>query len=369
MTIPVNSLSRTFPRLGALLPTAGLTLSPTPLSVHTVTVGSREKRVLVKHDELSGELYGGNKVRKLDYILADARRQDATQIATFGAVGSHHALATALYAQAMGFEAIAFLGHQSSIEHVYDTLAAHVANGTRIVRYGGSEENRAAIRDRHLDPSGAYVVPPGGSSPLGVVGFVDGALEFAGQLREYGIEAPSRLYVANGTMGTVAGLGLGFALANLDIEIQAVRVTSEDYASEAGTNQLMRETTELIRALEPVFPADLAARTSIRYRHAFVGDGYARPTPECELATGFARDHLGLELETTYTGKAMAALLADADSDNGNSSAFWNTYNARPLSGVANLSLEATGLPDDFARYFPSSAPSSTPSSPNCGSG
>lgn len=357
MTNPDNMLAVEFPTLGETLPIAGLTLSPTAISAHTVDVGNRKRSLLIKHDEHSGKLYGGNKVRKLDYILEDARRRQATQIATFGAVGSHHALATALYAKAMGFEAVAFLGHQSSTEHVYETLSAHVANGTRIVRYGGSEERRADIRARHLDEAVTYVVPPGGSSPLGVLGFVNAALEFAEQLRADGLEAPARLYVANGTMGTVAGLGLGLALAELPTEIHAVRVTSEDYASKVGTFRLMEKANVLMSAADPEFPQNLAERARIRYRHGFVGDGYARPTPECESAVAFAYDELSLELEKTYTGKAMAALLADAvdDAYEGAPVAFWNTFNARPLPGVPDIELEDTGLPDDFARYFPSS--------------
>ncbi len=363
MTAPDSILAREFPGIARALPVAGLLSAPTDLTRHQLALGNETQAVIVKHDETSGAPYGGNKVRKLDYVLARARERGAKQVATFGAVGSHHALATALYARAEGFEAICFLGHQPSTEHVYQTLAAHVANGTRIVRFGGSYANRLELLRRHFREAKTWVVPSGGSSWLGTVGFVDAGLEFAEQLRALGGELPRRLYVANGTMGTVAGLGLGLALAESVVEVQAVRVTSEAYCSRDGTYRLMHKTAELLHALDPRFPPGLAEEARIRFRHAFVGDGYTRPTPMSEAAVALAREQLSLDLENTYTGKAFAALLADAAGNNDEPLAFWNTYNARPLPGRSNVTLEDTGLPEDFARYFPSEDASSSPSS------
>ena len=235
-----NLLGKLFPGLGARLPVADLLPAPTPLRRHEITFGDSSITIWIKHDETSGLLYGGNKVRKLTYILGRAQSRGAEAIATFGAVGSHHALATALYARALGFEAIAFLGHQSSTDHVIDALSAHVANGTRIVRYGGDRRRRIATLRQALAGRRAWVIPAGGSSWLGTTGFVDAALELAADIEAGNIDYPRRLYVANGTMGTVAGLGLGLALAGLDIEIQAVRITSESIASRSGTLKLMQ---------------------------------------------------------------------------------------------------------------------------------
>ena len=356
MTVTNSILGCEFPGIGAALPVAGLLAAPTALTRETVALGQGARPLLIKHDETSGALYGGNKVRKLDYILARASERGARQVATFGAVGSHHALATALYARAEGLDAVCFLGHQAATDHVYETLSAHVANETRIVRFGGSYANRLALLRRHFEGRKTWVVPSGGSSWLGVVGFVDAALEFAEQLRGLDGPLPGKLYVANGTMGTVAGLALGLALAGSPVEVQAVRVTSEAYANRDGTYRLMRKASHLLNALDDGFPADLADRARIRFRHGFVGDGYTRPTAESEAAIELAREQLALELENTYTGKAFAALLADAAAPSEEPLAFWNTYNAVPLTGVRDLTLEDTGLPEDFARYFPSAS-------------
>jgi len=312
--------------------------------------------VVVKHDEHSGVLYGGNKVRKLDYILARAQKLGATRIATFGAVGSHHALATALYAKRLGMAATCFLGHQPNVAHVYETLVAHVANGTELIRFGDPRQQKITLPPGGLRRNRTWVVPAGGSSWLGVVGFIEAALEFAAQLEGSELPRPRRLYVANGTMGTAAGLALGLALAELPVELNAVRVTSEDYASGTGVIRLMQKTAALLHRIDRRFPGDLAERAHIRFRDGFVGDGYSRPTPEGERALQVAREELGLILETTYTAKAFAALLAD---EGPGPLAFWNTYNAAPLPSAGTVRLEDTGLPQDFARYFPSEEGSS----------
>ena len=349
-----NLLGKHFPGIGAGLPVADLLRVPTPLTRHEITVDNASADVWIKHDESSGSLYGGNKVRKLAYILAHAQSRQAEAIATFGAVGSHHALATALYARALGLDAICFLGHQSSTTHVADALSAHVANGTRIVRYGGDRRQRIATLRQTLAPRRTWVVPAGGSSWLGATGFIDAALELAADFEAGDARYPRRLYVANGTMGTVAGLGLGLALAGLDIEIQAVRITSDAIANSDGTLKLMQKTAALLNRIDPAFPVDLADQARIRFRDEFVGGGYTRPTPASDAALRLAADELAMTLETTYTAKAFAALLADAGDESARAEGllFWNTYNAVDLPQHAGLTLADTGLPDDFQRYF-----------------
>lgn len=317
-------------------------------------MGDRVNRLLIKHDEQSGELYGGNKVRKLDYLLGGLLDKGTEVVATFGAIGSHHALATALYGRHLGMTPICFLGHQASVEHVYATLAAHVANATRIVRFGGTPEQRFRLVRSHLRGRRAAIIPAGGSSWRGTVGFIDAALEFTAQLEALDVQGPVRLYVASGTMGTTAGLALGFALAGADVEVHAVRVTSAAYVNPEATQRLMQRTVRMLNRMDPGFPATLSDRARIRFRDEFVGDGYTRPTLASREAMAVAHEQLGLELENTYTAKAFAAVLRDLRRADDACLAFWNTYNAQPLPTYRNARLEDTALPPDFARYFPS---------------
>ena len=349
----VDRLALRYPAIAAALPRAGLCNAPTPLCRHSLAIGERVSRLLVKHDEKSGELYGGNKLRKLDRLLGGALDKGAEFVATFGAIGSHHAIATALYSRHLGMTPICFLGHQASVERVYATLAAHVANATRIVRFGGTPRERFRLVRAQLRGRRAAIIPAGGSSWLGTVGFIDAALEFAAQLQTLGTQRPVRLYVASGTMGTAAGLALGFALAGAKVEVQAVRVTSARYVNPAATRRLMQRTVRMLRRIDPGFPARLEDRARIRLRDEFAGDGYTRPTPAGREAMLVARQQLGLELENTYTAKAFAALLHDVAKPDDAWPAFWNSYNAQPLPAYRNARLKDTTLPADFARYFP----------------
>ncbi len=351
-----NLLALEFPAIGRRLPTAGLLDAPTPLTRHEL-IGAA---LYVKHDERSGRLYGGNKVRKLDYLLADAKRRGKQSIATFGAVGSHHALATAIYARSMGFDPVCFLGHQASTEHVYETLAAHVAIGTRIVRFSGSGAAARQILFDTLRGRRARLIPTGGSSWLGTVGFINAGLELARQLETPGKEL--RVYVANGTTGTAGGLALGLALAGVDAEVHAIRVTSDEFASAASLRALMQKTTLRLHGIDPGFPADLAERARVVNRDEFVGRGYTHPTAASDAALEKATA-FGLALESTYTAKAFAAVVADATP--GQSAVFWNTFSAVPLPTVSGVTLADTGLPADFARYFPAADASSPPVSPS----
>ncbi len=347
-----NHLARHFPEIGKRLPVMPLADLPTPVSRESLTLASTSHPVLVKHDDVTASLYGGNKVRKLEYILERARRRNARRIATFGAVGSNHAVATALYAHRAGFECTCFLSHQLLRPGLDRALLFHLQHGTELVYFGGSRQARVSTLRRHLWQRDAWVIPLGGTSWLGSIGFVNAGLELAEQIRHAEIPCPRRVYIAFGTMGTGVGLALGLALAGLDIEVQAIRVTEERFANIAGARRLMEKTAALLEACDANFPRGLVAKTRLVCRDEFFGAGYGCSNPATEEAVALAAAELGLALESTYTGKAMAALLHDLRHEPGGPVLFWNTYNSRPLEIDSNRAPELDRLPREFARYF-----------------
>jgi D-cysteine desulfhydrase len=328
---------------------------PTPLEYASLRIaGNRHPRIAIKRDDLSGLAYGGNKVRKLEYLLRRARDRGATRVATFGAVASNHALATTLYAARNGFRCVCFLGHQAKTPQASLALALHLQYGTEVVRFGGPRGQRVATLRHHLGQRDTWVIPAGGSCWLGALGFVNAGLELAAQLAASGATAPDRLYVANGTMATAAGLALGLALAGLDTAVHAIRVTENRFANREGMWRLVRKTAAMMRSLDGTVPADLADGTRLEFRDEFFGGGYAVSTPAADAALAVAREQLGLALETTYTGKALAALLEDARDPRiaDRNLLFWNTYNSRPLPSVDLAATDLTRLPAEFLRYF-----------------
>ena len=325
---------------------------PTPVSNRALVVGSAQREITIKHDNVTAADYGGNKLRKLEYLLQQASDKRAKRIATFGTVGSHHAIATALYAKRAGFECTCFLSHQPMQPDIGNALRFHLQNGTEIFRFGGDRKKRVATLREHLQGRSAWVVPLGGSSWHGTVGFVNAALELAAQIDAGELACPSRIYIAMGTMGTAAGLALGFALAGIDVEIHAIRITLEMVANESALDRLMRKTVMMMHVIDPAIPADLVNRTSINVRGEFLGDGYGRTNDVTEHAIALANDELDLLLECTYSGKAMAALLHDLELGVHGQVLFWNTYNSRPMMVDETIAVDYERLPKEFARYF-----------------
>lgn len=347
-----NHLSKAFPKLATQLVPVPLAKLPTPLSCARVRLGSLQRTIAIKHDNETGVSYGGNKVRKLEYVLQRANKRHASRLATFGTVASNHAIATALYATQQGFACTCFLSHQSRTPSAAKALRFHLQNDTEIIHYGGNRHQRLRTLRQHLLGRDTWLIPLGGSSWLGSIGFVNAGLELAAQIEAGQIDAPKRVYVALGTMGTAAGLALGFALAGLDIETQGIRVTEKTFANRAGLERLMHKMSYLMNVLDPDVPRDLAQRARVVIRNDFFGDGYARSNAKTEAAVTFAAEQCDIALETTYTGKTMAAVLHDLTAGYDKPVLFWNTYNSQPLSIDEQSAPDLHRLPAEFCRYF-----------------
>jgi len=349
-----DHLAAAFPRLASRLPKTVLADLPTPIAELPLATGLGQRLISIKYDDRTGQIYGGNKVRKLEYHLQRARSRNAQRIATFGTVASNHALATSLYAKSMGLGCTCLLFHQSRTPEAPRILNMHLQNETELVHFGGKREEQVSTMRRYLRNRHIWVIPAGGSSWLGVVGFVNAALELAEQIASGDIKAPDRLYVANGTMGTAAGLALGLALAELPIEVHAVKVTYDFVANPSAMRRLMAKTAILLNRLDTSIPADLADRTRMCFRDEFFAGGYAHANDETVSAVNIAHVQLGLALETTYTGKAMAALLHDIEQREltEQSMMFWNTYSSRPLPAGTERPDDVSQLPAEFLRYY-----------------
>lgn len=345
-----------YPKLAARLARLELADLPTPVRQCSLELGSSTYPIHIKEDNLTSGLYGGNKIRKLEYLLARARQRGRRRIATFGAVSSNHALATALFARANDLLPVCFLMHQTATPLAAAALAVHLDIGTEIVEFGGTRRQRIAILRRHLRGRDTDIIPLGGSSWIGTVGFVAAGLELATQIEAGHLPVPARIYVASGTLGTAAGLGLGLAAAGLSSAVHAVRVSHHEIAYEAALLRLIEKTAAILGRLDPSFPADIAtkaARTNVVLRHGFFEPGYARSNPATDAAIALARDQADLVLEPTYTGKAMAAMLDDLRAGAANGELlFWNTYNSAPLPVRTDRPRNPSALPDAFLGYL-----------------
>jgi 1-aminocyclopropane-1-carboxylate deaminase/D-cysteine desulfhydrase-like pyridoxal-dependent ACC family enzyme len=334
-----------------LPPRVALGTFPTP--VERLPVSGVAREVWVKRDDLSAESYGGNKVRKLEFLLADARARDAGRIITAGALGSHHALATTVHGRKLDFPVTLVLSPQRPTEHVREVLLTDHALGAdlRFVRrmefipWGLLRE-----RIRHW-PERPYMVPPGGSNALGTLGYVHAALELLDQVEAGEVPLPRRVHVACGTMGTVAGLALGFTLRGATIRIEAVRVVGKVVTNERVLRRLLSSTSHLLEAGGRKPPPVEKALALVRLHHDQIGEGYGRPTEAGRLAAERLSD-APFSLDPTYTAKAAAGLLAALDRGEEGPHLYWHTLSHRmpPLEGSVP---EPSALPLRFRSFFP----------------
>ena len=317
-----------FPALADRLPHLELCRRPTPVR----PLARLGADLWVKDDSGTGELWGGNKPRKLEWLLADAQRRGHRTILTFGGLATNHGLATARYAQAHGLRCALALVEQPRDAEVEAQLARTRASGAHVHLTGTPFRTRLAapwLLARHAQlrpPRLPYVLPAGGSSALGAVGFVEAALELAAQVEAGELPEPRAVVVALGSGRSAAGLLAGLRLAGLRTEVRAVLVNDKLRLDERALTRLANRALGLLRArgalLDGVRPAAPVVLSE------WLGGGYGHRTPEAAAAITAAREAEGLVLDPVYTGKAMAAVLAGAGGPG--PVLFWQTHGPRP---------------------------------------
>lgn len=320
-----------FPGL-AQLPFVRIAQLPTPIERLDRLGKAVGCALWVKRDDLSARPYGGNKPRKLEFLLGEALARGKRSLVTFGGIGTHHGLALAHYGRERGISVHLIALPQPVTEHVRRNLRATAAAGARVeVARGPLSAAWAGIRAA-LGRDRPGLVLPGGSAPRANLGFVNAGLELAEQVRRGEGPEPERIYLAYGSGGTAAGLAVGLALAGLRTRLVAVRVTERWMAGDRRLKRLARRTARHLSGLSG--EAGLPDGTDrIEVRHDQAGPGYGVATPGAEEAVRMAADLGDLRLETTYTGKALAALLADARSGSigAGTVLFWNTLSSLPM--------------------------------------
>ena len=259
----------------------------------------------VKREDQSGPLYGGNKVRKLEFLLGAARARGCTRLVTFGGWGAHHVVATSIYGPRHGFRVEAALAPQPCDDHVREQLRVDFVCGTRLIAVGSWLGVLPTWLRAQADPRAAWL-PGGGSSAVGALGWVSAGFELQRQVEAGELPPFDLVYVALGSGGTVAGLAWG--LRALAAEVVAVRVVSALACGRRRVAALMRGVDELLAPLGGAARSGVPAHVRLETRFA---GRYGEATPAAVAAVAAAA-RVGLALEPIYTGKVMAALLAHA---------------------------------------------------------
>lgn len=296
-------------RLDAL-PRFPLTFLPTPLvraSNLERALGEDVPQIWIKRDDMTGLAFGGNKSRKLEYLTGYAIEHGATVLISEGAAQSNHARQTAAAAAIAGLKCVLVLDTRRNAELTGNLLLDELL-GAEVRLVGGSDERKSEMRRvvEELEAGGdrPYLIPTGGSVPIGALGYVRCVAELMEQIASLGIQ-PRRLYFPTGSQGTQAGLAAGAVEFNAPFEVRGVAVegTTAELAAEALP--LTNDTLALLGSNRALGLQDISIDDTQ------VGEGYAIPTKEGMAAIGLLARTEAVILDPVYTGKAMAALIAD----------------------------------------------------------
>lgn len=266
----------------------------------------------VKRDDCTGLALGGNKARKLDFLMGEALQLGADTVLTCGAMQSNHVRQTAAAASKLGLRCVVLLEQKfPQLGEPYsdsgNVLLDRLLGAT--VRSFPAGTDMTAQLDAAADSVRAeggrpYIIPVGGSNPVGTLGYIKCAFEIAAQARAIGLRI-DHLVHATGSAGTQAGLVLGFALQNLGTRVLGISVGAARDVQEAKVHALAAVTAERLG-----LPGGILQRASIEVDADQVGPGYGHTTCAMQDALRLAAQTEGLVLDPVYTGKAMAALIA-----------------------------------------------------------
>lgn len=274
--------------------------------------------------------WGGNKVRKLEWIIPEAQRRGVRTLFTVGGIGTHWGLACALYGREHGLRTVLGLVDQPVDDHVRAQLARLEASGAELHR--SRSPNRLRVAGPLLllrNATGGrlpWYLPAGGSNPFGTLGYVDTALELAAQVAADQLPEPATVVVPIGSAGTAAGLTLGLRIAGLRTRVLGIVVNDAFPLDAPVIARLATRTAHLLEehgatGLPTIAPTDLDTRAD------WLGRTYGDPTPASTRMVARARQ-AGLELEPVYTGKALAAL-ADLAAELPGPVLWFNTHGPR----------------------------------------
>lgn len=285
--------------------------TPTPLEkLDNLSRALGGPEIWIKRDDCTVVATGGNKVRKLEYLMGEALAQGADHIVTQGAVQSNHVRQTAAVARKFGMTCTALLEHRIEtndrdyltsgnvlLDRLFDCAIEYRPSGLDM--NAEAEAKGAALREAGAKP---YVIPGGGSNRVGALGYVGCAQELMQQADELGLRI-DRIVSATGSAGTHAGLVVGLQGCNANVPVLGIGVRNPKPVQEANVHRLAEATAAYV-GVKGGIPRD-----SVVANCDYVGPGYGQPTPGMTEAVLMLARLEGILLDPVYSGKAMAGLI------------------------------------------------------------
>jgi len=337
------------PDLAQRTPWTPLAHVPTPVEPADAIAGWLGRGgVFMKRDDLVSPLYGGNKVRRYEFVLADALARQKRRIVTVGGLASTQAMATTLFGRALGFEVCIVLFDQPVTRFARDSVRGFLANGAEIVYGGGYVMTALRAWQAMRQGPDNYFIMAGAAGPRANLGYVDAMLELAQQVERKELPRPDVIVLPAGSSGTLAALALGAAHLGWETEIIGVRITTAFACNRFMVNRVVKSTDAFLAAQDRRWKPQ---RERVRYSlfGDALGKGYGHPTAAALEGAEQHRVLTGASGEITYSGKALAGLraLVKEPRHQGKTFLLWNT-----LSRVRPAATENVSLPPSLAWMF-----------------
>jgi D-cysteine desulfhydrase len=348
------ALFRYYPELKEKMAWTSIGSFPTPVQ-QLKKIGC--DNLWIKRDDQTSPVYGGNKVRKLEFLLADAIKKKSRRVITFGAIGTNHGLATSIYSQKLGLDCTLLLFWQPVTKNVkQNMLLFKKYHAETIYKKTVLKTLISFYVTQRIKHPRAYPIFAGGSNPIGVIGFVNAAFELKSQIDQGFIPEPEIIICPAGSMGTAAGLVLGTRLAGLNASIHAVRVTASHFGpfqtcTSASIKKLAEQSYAYLKSVCPDLP-----EVNIKPPHVlddYFGEGYGQVTDKGKNAYCQLKEKEAIILDPTYTSKTFAAVLDYyAKPENRHKPIlYWHTYNSVDMSQQA-ASVDYRQLPKKLQKLI-----------------
>jgi D-cysteine desulfhydrase len=325
---PSPGLFDAIPRMRGAVPWRPLCHVPTAVEpCAALDDGGGAERVWAKRDDRISPVYGGNKVRRFEFVFADLAARGARRVVTAGGIASTQVTATACFGAALGLPVRAVLFDQPVTRFAREAILTDVTAGAELV-YGGGYARTAWRTARALRGDGdARLILPGASHPLANLGYLDAMLELDGQVRAGMLPRPDVIVVPAGSSGTLAALALGVAWLGWRTEVVGVRITALAACNRFTVALVAAATRRFVARFDPAF-ARLRPRFTLH--HGAIGPGYGEPTAEARANIPRIEGLIGRPGEVTYSAKALAGLRALAATPRHRRSTFlfWHTLSS-----------------------------------------
>lgn len=295
----------------------------------------------IKQDDLSHPNYGGNKIRKLDFVLADIKRKKKNHVITFGATGTNAGVATAMMCYRNQLTCTVYLFEQPLTQTVKDNIALMQTYGAELIFCGSLLKTVLSFYgSRYRLHRNSYFLWAGCSNPVATFAYINAAFELKQQIEAGLLPEPEHIFVPVGSCSTLAGLTLGAKLCGLKSNVIGIRVAPAylgpfPACTEGEVNKVIKQAAQQMKKWG-INETDNAALANIPHCHfsdQFYGEGYGIASDASLNAIDTFKAQ-GITLENTYSGKAAAAFLQQLKG-NTKPQLFWQTFNSADALSVA----------------------------------